>query len=375
MSEAQGTDMRAAPAATDREGPAGDGSVDVATTAIPRSVFTLDAVAPAERFALWRDSINCLFEVDAPREVRAQDFSARVESCVLGDIAVASTRTLAQSWARTPGVLARDGMDHFMIQIYERGRMRFSHRGQEREFGQNALVVFDLAQEMCSETTDMANLSLLLPRALLEPQLKHGADRHMQVLETAGNPLARLLFDHMKTLQSLSDQFSVPQAGEVSAASVALVAACLNGTPPEEGAREAGVAFSFLTRARQRIEEHLSDPDLTPGHVARLAGVSRTRLYEMFEPFGGVHAYIRERRLRMAMRMLVDPRFSERPISVIAGVCGFTNDSAFSRAFRTRFGITAREMRAGPVQNSPLAEGIGRPVDRRYESWVRTLST
>lgn len=343
-------------------------------SAVPHSAFSLAAVPPRERFALWRDSINCIFEVDAPEEERAKDFRATLDAHVVGDAAIVRTSTQAQDWARTPGMIARDGMDHFMIQIYEAGSMSFSHRGRDVCFAQDGLIVFDLAQEMRSHTTDFTNLSLLLPRAVLEPHLKQAADRHMQVLPAAANPLARLLIDHLTSLKRLAGDLGVEQAAEASSATVALTAACLNGTPPQEGMGEAGITFSLLVRARQRIEEHISDPSLTPARVARMAGVSRTRLYEMFEPFGGVLAYIRERRLRLALRMLLDKRCAERPISTIAAMSGFANDSAFSRAFRTRFGCSAREMRAAPVEASRSDPEVARIVDRRYESWVRTLS-
>lgn len=341
---------------------------------VPSSRFSLSEVAPRDRFAVWRDSIRCVFEVEVDRRDREAGFRAEIEACILGDIALAHTRTQAQSWARTPEIIARDGMDHFMIQIYEEGCMAFSHRGQDRVFAQNGLIVFDLAQDMRSVSSDMANLSLLLPRALIEPHLTSVADRHMQVLSIEANPMARLLFDHMRTLQAVAGDMTLAQAGEASAATTALVTACLNGSKPEPGAGESGIAFALLVRARQRIEENLADPDLSPGRVARLAGVSRTRLYEMFEPFGGVQAYIRERRLRLAMRMVVDQRFALRPISSIAAACGFSNDSAFSRAFRSRFGITAREMRANPGQAAAIDADMDRFVDRRYENWIRTLS-
>ena len=341
---------------------------------VPHSVFSLDAVPVAEQFDVWRESIGCLFEVDVPKERRAEGFRAELDAHVIGDLAMARTHTQAQEWARSSATIARDGMDHLMIQIYEAGTMEFTHRGREQVFGQDALVVFDLAQEMRSRTSDFTNLSLLLPRPLIEPLLKQGGDRHMQIISAQGNPLARLLIDHMTALKSLASGMSLSQATEASAATLALTAACLNASRPEDGQGEAGIAFALLVRARQRIAEHLRDPDLSPARVARLSGVSRTRLYEMFEPFGGVLAYIREQRLRLALRMLIDHRFAERPISAIAADCGFANDSAFSRAFRARFGTTARDMRAAPAWAHRSGREFDRDLDRRYEDWIRLLS-
>lgn len=92
---------------------------------VPHSVFSLDAVPVAERFDVWRESIACLFEVDVPKERRTEGFRAELDAHVIGDLAMARTHTQAQEWARSSATIARDGMDHLMIQIYEAGTMEF----------------------------------------------------------------------------------------------------------------------------------------------------------------------------------------------------------------------------------------------------------
>ncbi|GGE87404.1 helix-turn-helix domain-containing protein [Stappia taiwanensis] len=349
------------------------------TARVPHSCFSLEGVPPQQRFALWRESISCIFSVEAPREARTEDFRAQLDAHVVGDAAVVRTHTQAQEWERGAGQIARDGMDHIMIQRYEAGTMEVSHRGGTETFAQNGLIVFDLAQEMASRTTDLVNLSLLLPRNVLEPHLKEAGDHHMQVL-AGDNPMTRLLQQHMHSLKALAGDMSLTEAAEASAATIALVAACLNATGPSGHGPEPGIGYAFLTRARQVIEDRLADPELTPAQVARLAGVSRTRLYEMFEPFGGVRSYIRERRLGRALRMLLDKRCRHQPIGAIALACGFLNDSAFSRAFKQRYGMAPRETRSeGSREGSgglPVLPdtGHGLVIDRRYETWIRMLT-
>ncbi|MCA1299358.1 helix-turn-helix domain-containing protein [Stappia indica] len=349
------------------------------TARVPHSCFSLEGVPPQQRFALWRESISCIFSVEAPREIRAHDFRASIDAHVVGDTGVVRTQTQAQDWARGAGLIARDGMDHMMIQLYEAGQMEVSHRGGTECFAQGGLIVFDLAQEMASRTTDLVNLSLLLPRNVLEPHLKEVGDHHMQVLP-GNNPMTRLLQQHMRSLKALAGEMTVNQATEASAATIALVAACLNAVGPSGPGAEPGIDYAFLTRARQVIEDRLAEPGLTPAQVARLAGVSRTRLYEMFEPFGGVRSYIRERRLGRALRMLLDQRCRHQPISAIALACGFLNDSAFSRAFKQRYGMAPRETRSEGSREGggglpvPADTGHGLVVDRRYETWIRMLT-
>ncbi len=60
-------------------------------------------------------------------------------------------------------------------------------------------------------------------------------------------------------------------------------------------------------RAETLLEVHLHDPGFGPLELARLLGLSRSALYRLFEPDGGVAAFIRDRRLRRLCAALADP--------------------------------------------------------------------
>ncbi len=46
--------------------------------------------------------------------------------------------------------------------------------------------------------------------------------------------------------------------------------------------------IALMTKARRFIQNNLASPDLTPDALGRELALSRTRLYELFETFGGV---------------------------------------------------------------------------------------
>ena len=103
-----------------------------ALPSVPHAVFSVDGVGARERYDIWHDSIACIFDVDAKADVRKGDFSAEVDAHMLGSVMLARTTSRNQLWRRTPEVMARDGMDHFMIQLFERGDMRWSTPTGER---------------------------------------------------------------------------------------------------------------------------------------------------------------------------------------------------------------------------------------------------
>jgi AraC-like DNA-binding protein len=99
-----------------------------------------------------------------------------------------------------------------------------------------------------------------------------------------------------------------------------------------------------MERARRFIGHNLADPDLTPEMLCTELGVSRSRLYRLFEPLGGISAYIRRQRLLKTGDALSDSS-DRRSISRIAEEWGFTDPSAYSRTFRHEFGMSPSEAR------------------------------
>ncbi len=69
-----------------------------------------------------------------------------------------------------------------------------------------------------------------------------------------------------------------------------------------------------------------------------------SRLYRLFEPFGGISSYIRRQRLLRTRDALSDSS-DTRPIARIAEQWGFFDASAYSRTFRYEFGISPRDAR------------------------------
>jgi AraC-like DNA-binding protein len=129
-------------------------------------------------------------------------------------------------------------------------------------------------------------------------------------------------------------------------------------------AAPSGVAVplaSFVT-IRRFIDRNLTSPDLGTKKVAVSFGLSRASLYRLFEPVGGLAGYIRKRRLERAYQEITAPDLANRRIGPIAYRLGFKNISAFSRAFRSAYGVSpmeARENALKGVSDAPLQAEAG----------------
>lgn len=154
----------------------------------------------------------------------------------------------------------------------------------------------------------------------------------------------QILTDYMLLLyRSLPDLRSA-DVPYIAAATTSLLAACL--TPLHDHIAEAQrpIEAAIMNRASRIIAKQLPDPALTPDLLCREVGISRSALYRIFEPVGGVSTYIRRARLRKTRDMLADSS-DGRPISAIAEQWGFMDPSTYSRMFKKEFGISPREMR------------------------------
>ncbi|WP_163099763.1 helix-turn-helix transcriptional regulator, partial [Acinetobacter baumannii] len=80
-------------------------------------------------------------------------------------------------------------------------------------------------------------------------------------------------------------------------------------------------------------------------------GITRSTLYRLFEPVGGVSTYITERRLHYAFRQIAGGVEPHQRISQLAFALGFSHPSAFTRAFKDFFGISPRDVRALATQS------------------------
>lgn len=111
---------------------------------------------------------------------------------------------------------------------------------------------------------------------------------------------------------------------------------------PWGGRRPLGSGLDVLV---ERIRRKPGEAQRVSG-LARAAGLSARQLQRRFvESFGvGVKEFVTRARIQAAAGLL---RSTSRPITEIALDCGFYDQSAFTRAFRRRTGLTPQRYRRG----------------------------
>jgi AraC-like DNA-binding protein len=103
-------------------------------------------------------------------------------------------------------------------------------------------------------------------------------------------------------------------------------------------------------QVRRYIRAHLTDPRLSPATIADALHISRSTLYAALPAdSGGVAAEVRRQRLARAHTIIRDAT-NPQSIAEIAVSVGIPSAAQFSRAFRERYGLSPRQLRAdGPA--------------------------
>lgn len=156
----------------------------------------------------------------------------------------------------------------------------------------------------------------------------------------------QFLMDYMLALFRQLPNLRNADVGHIDVAITNLLAACLVPSRDHTANAQRPIEAVILSRASRVIEEHLADPALTPNLICREIGVSRSRLYRIFEPIGGISSYVRRERLRKT-RDALENSSDRRPIFTIAEQWGFWDPSTYSRMFKKEFGVSPSDARAG----------------------------
>jgi AraC-like DNA-binding protein len=237
--------------------------------------------------------------------------------------------------------------------------------------------ILDLSRSNTTETKASGTIAIVVPRDTLRRALPTGGDLHGLVLR-GDRGTGGLLADYMRSLMSRGDTITTTDAPIIAHATTDMIAACFQSTAETLARARTSLEATTLERIQRHIAATLGSPELDPEALCSLFRISRTQLYRLFEPLGGVATYIQEQRLARAYAELSNPVRVHRRIYDIAFDWGFSSEAHFSRVFRRTFGLSPSEARArahgafahlGDSMPGPTANGS----HGGYEDWVRRL--
>lgn len=232
---------------------------------------------------------------------------------------------------------ALDGQDSFRFTLVLGGRILCRSPGSQAVRKPGDLIVNDVARpnDCLVEAGDV--ISLVVPRHLLPA---HTAGLHGHTL-TDG--VGRLLADQILSLYRNLPKLREHELPNVIQSTLLLLAAAVSPSPETLHEANGPIHDALLERVQRYIDVHPLEPGLSPEQICRAIGLSRTRLYKIFEADGGVMRHIRRRRLLRAYHALGDPGQHRSRIAELAWAHGFMDVKYFHRSFKAEFGHSPKE--------------------------------
>ncbi len=318
------------------ESPAGDSK----SASVPILQFSTLDFPVRDRFDAWVKESHCDGKLNGSDET---SFDAAARGAALGPFILSGRQWLNRKQrttyqlARTEARIRADGQDFYRFTLPLFGKFLWRSEAFEQTKSVGDLFFLDAARplECAVDTGDV--ISLVVPRDLLPPDaaLLHGA--------TLTGGVGRLLADHLLSLFQNLPRMMQHELPHIVQATHQLLIAAVSQNEDANRAAIGPIQHALMARVQRYIEAHLLEPDLNPDRISRDVGISRAKLYQLFESSGGVMHQIQHRRLRQAYRFLSDPGRPHALIAEIAWRHGFPNEKYFHRLFKAEFGHTPHE--------------------------------
>jgi len=232
--------------------------------------------------------------------------------------------------------------------------LHFQHRGscwtrigdEVHLLGPGDFMVYDLSRPFRVEFEQpIEGIVIRLPDSRMEerlPRLRHLAGIPGRGDKGGGAILSGFVRNAWEQLKADESAEWADVVGEViwPLIDAAYARTDLDGLRNDARAERRRRLFEFINR-------NLTDPDLSTNEIAKALGVSARVVQLTFAEIGSTPStYIQARRLDDVAAKL--NRLGNRvSITRLAFDSGFNDLSTFCRSFRQRFGVTAREYRAG----------------------------
>lgn len=312
-------------------------------TAINVETFDLTAVSEPDKRECGeelfsRTHADLSLELDSERG----EFDAEIRRVWIDDLAMVDATCGLCSGVRTPIRVRRSRDDYVVVLINLEGREAVSQGGSSAELRRGDVVVWDAALPFRFCVLEpLRKRSLLVPKSALREVNAHALNASGAALDPSA-PATELLTSYLDVLSRTASRLDPAGLSSARSATLSLLSAALQ---PLRLGEDREPSPQLRSRVMEWIERMLDRPELNPATIAIAHHISVRSVHRVFEGSGDTAAnYIRTRRLARAR---IDLAVTDDPIAAIAARWCFSDASHFTRAFRSRYGVSPGVYRTG----------------------------
>ena len=337
--------------------------------AIQQIVFTSNELPAAQLKDHLRERFSANFELDFPQGALDRE---RVEhhGYMLGELAMMRRSFFSHSVLRTAASIRSSQVDHYCLNLPLRQADPFAlvdPSGETQGLQTMAPVFLDMSRPYRVDFSSGEDISVFVPRDALDALLPRKVDLHGF---TPRGMSGRLLGEHLRALASAAHAMTQAQVQSAARATLCMMAASVAPTVESMALARPQFEQLLVRQVKQYVDANLGDSTLGADRLCVQFGMSRSALYRLFEPVGGVSTFVRERRLAAVHALLVAPE-KRIYLARVADDFGFKSAAHFSRAFRQQFGYSPSD--AGSHAMPSTVPATARVAGQGFAGWLNQL--
>ncbi|WCS28910.1 AraC family transcriptional regulator (plasmid) [Methylobacterium sp. NMS14P] len=260
---------------------------------------------------------------------------------ILCDLTTTTGTALRQRMTR-----AKWKHDHVILDVLVSGTLRGEIGGTAVSLGVGDCVMFDLCGGMRLRLDRTRVIGLIMPRAVFDKHVGGHIAVDGLVFE-ATTPQAQVIGPLLTSLNAQAAHLPDPVVRALALAVVSVTAACIapvRAVKDRSQRKHTSKPSATLARLRRFIDRQAAQPEFGVETLCTQFELSRTALYRLFKPAGGVAEAIRRRRAALAVQILMRPGSSPVKGAEIAHASGFGNERSLRNALREFYSASPREI-------------------------------
>lgn len=308
--------------------------------------YDTDDVAPANRFAYWRESVcDSYVRLGCDAENR-RDFKGLIEIARHSVLSISKVAGLAHRVERRKRDINTASDAFFLLSLQTAESSRVTQHGKTAVLRRGDMALYSSTDPYTLQLTDdgFSQTVVQLPAAKLIGRLPNA---EMLTARTIDGQLGigKLVRENILAFSEHVNTANPTLQSLLQDTLIDLIATGLAAHGSDKVELSSPEQHVML-RVKSFIRNHLADPDLDRNTVASEMGMSVRRLNDIFaKEDSSISGFIRSARLDGAASDLKDTRFDCLSISEIAFRYGFSNMQNFSTIFRSNFDQSPRAYR------------------------------
>lgn len=339
---------------------------------LPSLHFSTQDLPPAEQFKAWRAYMRPIIDVHLPENTTPEDgFFVTHSVWHFGKMLFVRQQSDAYCYARTAAQLRYSPIDHWYLGLRRTGQAWTEVDGKVIKTGSGSIAFRTLGHAYRGRCTRSEIVLLYMPYSLFSGEAGLFKSINNSVLS---GTLTTLLANFLGQIETHLPSLTLDDLPGIVQTIRNMIVSGIEPCARSEQEQPGQISSGTMERIHHYIYHNLHDQQLTADKICRSVGISRTRLYQLFEAHGGVLNYIRKQRLHAAYETLQDPANQDRILD-IAQSAGFDVAANFTRAFTHEFGISPSKVRKTfmrfPSESTDTIISNSKQIS--FENWLLNL--